>query len=182
MKAHRDPRLAAHLQTRETFNYSRGTKREQKTALRLACRASGLRSPLENPRPRLFAQYASLPRRGETEYSPQTLVRVVSVSGRCGPYKRSGELNAALRKIHSGFPSQTGSPRENRIYLQITNNVRDLAWKKRSDHPADARHSLSRNSVRPYLNLGARERSVSDNRWQQAITQRQKSSPASSSM
>jgi hypothetical protein len=56
---HRDPRLAAHLQTRETFNYSRGTKRERKTALRLACRASGLRSPLENPRPRLPIQNAS---------------------------------------------------------------------------------------------------------------------------
>jgi hypothetical protein len=181
MKAHRDPRLAAHLQTRETFNYSRGTKRERKTALRLACRASGLRSPLENPRPRLFAQYGSLPRRGETEYSPQTLVRVVSVSGRCGPYKRSGELNAALRKSSFRFSqvasraSQTGSPRENRIYLQITNNVRDLAWKKRSDHPADARHSLSRNSVRPYSNIDAQERSASDNRWRQTITQRRKS-------
>ena len=74
----------------------------------------------------------------------QTLVGVVSVSGRCGPYTRSGELNAALRKNSFRF-SQVASPRvangesaENRIYLQVTNNVRDLAWKKRSDHTADA--------------------------------------------
>src|ERR1700730_15205075 len=102
----------------------------------------------------------------------QTLVGVVSVSGRCGPYTRSGELNAALRKSSSRLPRvANGSPRENRIYLQIRNIVRDRAWKKRSDHPADARHSLSRNSVRPYLNIGAQERSGSDNRWHFVITE-----------
>ena len=47
-----------------------------------------------------------------------------------------------------------------------------LHGKIRSDHTADARHSLGRNTVRPYLNEGAQERSASDNRWQQTITQR----------
>jgi hypothetical protein len=182
MKAHRDPRLAAHLQTRETFNYSRGTKRERKTA-RL-----GSTQPARKPSTASFCPIWEPPAARRNGIFPQTLVRVVSVSGRCGPYKRSGELNAALRKSSFRFSqvasraSQTGSPRENRIYLRITNNVRDLAWKKRSDHPADARHSLSRNSVRPYLNIDAQERSASDNRWRQTITQRRKSSLASSSV